>query len=254
VAGGGKVAMPARRSVARCGGRACDRVRAVTKRGDHATSAAVAALIAEIRGDVAATAASTGRLALSERVLAALAGVPREAFVPEASRAEAYANRPLPIGHGQTISQPFIVALMTDLLEPRAEHVVLEVGTGCGYQAAVLAALVRHVYSIEVVDALARSAAERLAGLGCSNVEVRCGNGWHGWPEHAPYDGIIVTAGGEVVPPALVEQLRPGGRLVLPMGPRFGDQQLVVVDKAADGTTMSRNVLPVRFVPFTGAH
>lgn len=211
-------------------------------------------LLDEIRRDVEATAAETGRRTLSDRVLDAIARVPRAEFVPAELRAEATANRPLPIGRGQTISQPFIVALMTDLLAPEPGHVVLEVGTGSGYQAAVLSTLVAHVYSVEVIAELADSARLRLQRLGYSNVDVQVGDGWHGWPEHAPYDGIIVTAVGDEVPPPLIAQLRPGGRLVLPIGPRHGDQHLVLASKCADGTLTSRYVLPVRFVPLTGTH
>jgi protein-L-isoaspartate(D-aspartate) O-methyltransferase len=185
--------------------------------------------------------------------MAALGRVPRHRFV-EAAPATAYANRPLPIGHGQTISQPFIVALMTDLIEPRPDQVVLEIGTGSGYQAAVLAELVARVYTIEIVPELARSAAARLAELGYDGVEVRAGDGWHGWPEHGPYDAIVVTAAGPDIPPALVEQLKPGGRMVLPLRGAGGAEQLTVVTKRVDGGIDSRDVLPVMFVPLTGDH
>ena len=162
-------------------------------------------------------------------------------------------HAPLPIGHGQTISQPFIVALMTHLMATRADHRVLEIGTGSGYQAAVLAELVDRVYTIEIIPELAASASERLERLGYDNVEVRAGDGWYGWPEAAPFDAIIVTAVGEEVPGDLVAQLRPGGRLVLPVGDD-SDQQLAVVDKDEDGAIAMRHVLPVRFVPLTGDH
>jgi protein-L-isoaspartate(D-aspartate) O-methyltransferase len=168
--------------------------------------------------------------------------------VPKHLRALAYRNSPLPSGEGQTISQPYIVALMTDLLETRPDQVILEIGTGSGYQAAVLARLVRHVYSIEIVETLADRAAATLAGLGVGNVSVRVGDGGLGWPEHAPYDGIIVTAAGTGVPDALVDQLKPRGRLVMPVG-RDGYQDLIVATKAADGTIETRAVLPVAFVP-----
>jgi protein-L-isoaspartate(D-aspartate) O-methyltransferase len=169
--------------------------------------------------------------------------------VPPTDERLAYANSALPIGQGQTISQPFIVALMTDLLALQPEHAVLEIGTGSGYQAAVLAQLVRQVYSVEVIPALAAASAARLRELGIYNVEIRVGDGRRGWAEHAPYDGIIVTAAAADVPRALLEQLRPGGRLVIPLGdePRF--QDLVLIEKATDGTLRQRNVLPVAFVP-----
>ncbi len=211
-----------------------------------------ATLVREIETEMHATAAWTGRGHLAPRVRAALLAVRREAFVPAALRAEAYANHPLRIGHGQTISQPFIVALMTDLLDPAPEHVVLEVGTGSGYQAAVLAALVRHVYSIEIIAALSEQAQAALTQQGVGNVTLRVGDGAAGWPEHAPYDGIIVTAAGPTVPPALVAQLRPGGRMVIPLGEPFDDQMLTLVVKDADGGVTRKDVLPVAFVPLTG--
>jgi protein-L-isoaspartate(D-aspartate) O-methyltransferase len=186
---------------------------------------------------------------LDPRVLEAMARVPRHEFVPASERASAYRNRPLPIGHRQTISQPFIVALMTDLLETKPEHRVLEVGTGSGYQAAMLSHLVAEVYSIEIVAPLGEEAAATLKRLGYTNVTTRIGDGYRGWPEHAPYDGIIVTAAPDHVPPALIEQLKPGGRLVIPVGGM--DQDLMVIEKKADGTTTSTEVVPVRFVPLT---
>jgi protein-L-isoaspartate(D-aspartate) O-methyltransferase len=186
---------------------------------------------------------------LADAVREALARVPRDAFVPDVPRDLAYADQALSIGHGQTISQPFIVALMTDLLDPRAEDVVLEVGTGSGYQAAVLAQVVRRVYSLEVVRALAEEARGRLERLGYANVEVRCADGYQGWAEHAPFDGILVTAAAPEVPGVLVDQLRPGRRMVLPVGPVFGPQDLLVVSKDEAGATTTRAVLPVAFVP-----
>jgi protein-L-isoaspartate(D-aspartate) O-methyltransferase len=189
---------------------------------------------------------------LDPRVLDALERVPRHEFVPEGERASAYRNRPLPIGHRQTISQPFIVALMTDLLETKPDHRVLEVGTGSGYQAAVLSQLVREVYSIEIVPSLGKEAAETLQRLGYTNVTTRIGDGYRGWPEHAPYDGIIVTAAPDHVPPDLVEQLKPGGRLVIPVGGI--NQDLMVIEKNADGTTTTTEIVPVRFVPLTREH
>ncbi|GAB4288282.1 MAG: protein-L-isoaspartate(D-aspartate) O-methyltransferase [Thiohalomonadaceae bacterium] len=190
-----------------------------------------------------------GQDAFSERVMTALAQVPRHYFVPPELQDAAYDNGPLPIGHGQTISQPYIVALMTDLLRPRPDDVVLEVGTGSGYQTAVLARLVRQVYSLEVVAALAAAAGARLQQLGCSNVEVHHSDGYAGWPEHAPYDGIIVTAAAPYVPAALIAQLKPGARLVIPVGDTGGPQELLVVEKDAAGAITQRAVLPVAFVP-----
>lgn len=191
-----------------------------------------------------------GRGIRDERVLEAMRSIPRHAFVPREYRHLAYADGPLPIGAGQTISQPYIVARMSEaLLEGGPLFNVLEVGTGCGYQAAILSRLVAQVFSIETVPALAREAALRLQRLGCANVEVRHGDGYRGWPERAPFDGIIVTAAAPKLPPALVDQLAPGGRLVIPLGPRGGDQDLVVIRREADGTLDRRSVLPVAFVP-----
>jgi len=193
----------------------------------------------------------TGRATLSERVMAALDKVPRHRFVPSGEERYAYDNRPLPIGHGQTISQPFIVALMTDLLDLKAGDKVLEIGTGCGYQAAVLAELAREVYTIEIVVPLAQEAAARLAALGYRNVSARSGDGYRGWPEQAPFDAIMVTAGAREVPPALIQQLKPGGKLVIPVGPQWSGQELLVIEKDASGKTATRKVLAVRFVPLT---
>jgi protein-L-isoaspartate(D-aspartate) O-methyltransferase len=180
-------------------------------------------------------------------VLEAMRGVPRHEFVPAEVSGQAYADRPLPIGLGQTISQPYIVALMTHLLQVRPGHRVLEIGTGSGYQAAVLARLASEVYSVEIVEELGRRAAETLARLGYGNVKTRIGDGYQGWAEHAPYDRIVVTAAPDHVPPALIDQLKPGGRLVIPVG--GPTQDLMVIAKAADGTTTSTSTVPVRFVP-----
>jgi protein-L-isoaspartate(D-aspartate) O-methyltransferase len=211
-----------------------------------------AALLEEIAAETRATARWTGRERLSTRVAAAIAKVRRSAFVPLGWVEAAYDNRPLPIGHGQTISQPFVVALMTELLDLQPNDSVLEVGTGSGYQAAVLAELAGTVCSIEVIPELAGNAAKALASEGYANVLLRTGDGGLGWPERAPFDAIIVTAAAPDVPPALIEQLRPGGRMVIPVGPRHGDQELVLVTKNAAGEVTQRSVLPVAFVPLTG--
>ena len=210
-------------------------------------------LLEEIREEVRNTKWLTGRPVLDTRVLDALRQVPRQEFVPAPLRYGAYANYPLPIGCGQTISQPYIVALMTDLIRPRPDDVVLEVGTGSGYQAAVLSQLVRQVYSLEIVEELALDASERLRRLGYDNVEVRTGDGHQGWPEHAPYDAIIVTAAALEVPSALLEQLKPGGTLVIPVGGQHAAQDLLVIEKRKEGGFEKRNMLPVAFVPLTGS-
>jgi protein-L-isoaspartate(D-aspartate) O-methyltransferase len=183
------------------------------------------------------------------RVLAAMRDVPRHLFVPDGLQAQAYDDRPLPIGHGQTISQPYIVALMTQLARPGPGDRALEVGTGSGYQAAVLSRLVSHVYTIELLDPLAREAEQRLKALGYTNVTPRTGDGYAGWPEAAPFDIIIVTAAPDHVPAALVDQLKPGGRLVLPVGPVGDVQELQLIEKDSAGLTRTTRVAPVRFVP-----
>jgi protein-L-isoaspartate(D-aspartate) O-methyltransferase len=193
----------------------------------------------------------TGRPVFTERVMAAIRRVPRHRFVPPSMADQAYDNRPLPIGDGQTISQPYIVALMTELLDPRPGHAVLEVGTGSGYQAAVLAEIVAKVYTIEIVETLGKKAEATLASLGYRNVVTRIGDGYNGWKEYAPFDGILVTAAPAQVPQPLVDQLKPGGRLVIPVGGRFDVQELMVIEKKADGSTAMRRTIPVRFVPLT---
>lgn len=220
-------------------------------KGNEALAAERAAMLRDIEDELAYTCREVGKDTFDPRVMAALAAVRRELFVPEPYRGCAFANGPLPIGHGQTISQPYIVALMTDLVEPRPDSVILEVGTGSGYQAAVMAQLVRHVYTTEIVAALAEAAAERLLRLGVDTVTVRCADGWHGWPEHAPFDGIIVTAAAPHVPPPLLEQLKPGARLVIPVGPVGGIQDLRVIEKNSDDSISERSVLSVAFVPLT---
>ena len=186
------------------------------------------------------------------RVLAAMRQVPRHEFVPAAERAHAYEDRPLPIGEGQTISQPYIVALMTQLAGVGRGARVLEVGTGSGYQAAVLAACGAEVYSIEIVDALAKRAQQDLARLGIENVHVRSGDGYRGWPEAAPFDAMVITAAVPEIPDELLKQLKPGGRAVLPVGPPLGIQDLVLIEKGAGGKAVTRTIFPVRFVPATG--
>jgi protein-L-isoaspartate(D-aspartate) O-methyltransferase len=187
-----------------------------------------------------------GKASLDERVLAAMGRVPRHAFVPPPLARHAYQDMPLPIGFDKTISQPFMVAVMTDLLEPRPDDVVLEIGTGLGYQAAVLSQLVRRVWSVEIIEELAVEAESRLRRLGYDNVGVHIGDGSLGWVEHAPYDKVIVTAAAELVPPALLQQLRPGGRMVLPAG-LAGDQKLTVVEKDAGGRARIQELMPVQF-------
>ena len=209
---------------------------------------AVERLLREIEAEMRATGASTGEPRLDPRVAEALRRVPRERFVPPDLRHRAWDNAPLPIGEGQTISQPFIVALMTQLLHPEPHHRVLEVGAGSGYQAAVLAELVDEVVTLERIAALAEAAKRRLATLGYGNVTVEVADGHAGWPARAPYDGILVAAAASEVPEALVEQLAPGGRLVIPVGGSWG-QELVLVEKAPGGAITRRGVLAVAFVP-----
>jgi len=211
-----------------------------------------AAMIREIEADVAATSREIGRKMLDRRVMDAMGRVPRHEFIPENEKPYAYENRPLPIGYGQTISQPYIVALMTDLLEVKPGEVALEIGTGSGYQAAILSQLAASVYTIEIVPELARSAAERLRRLGYANVTVRAGDGYHGWPERGPFDAIVVTAAADHVPPPLVKQLKPGGKMVIPIGGPFFTQVLTFVEKDGRGRIRTRQLLPVRFVPLTG--
>jgi protein-L-isoaspartate(D-aspartate) O-methyltransferase len=194
----------------------------------------------------------TGREKLDARVLAAMDKVPRHRFVPPDYRGRAYANRPLPIGYGQTISQPYIVALMTDLLKLKPGDSVLEIGTGSGYQAAILAELTQRVYSIEIIAALGKRARQTLADTGYGGVRLKVGDGYYGWPEAAPFDAIVVTAAASHVPPPLVKQLKPGGRMIIPVGAAFLTQHLLLVEKQADGGVVTRQILPVQFVPLTG--
>jgi len=205
-----------------------------------------------VRVDIART--QWGRQGVKDNaVLEAMRAVPRHLFVPQRQRRRAYADGPLPIGYGQTISQPYIVAYMTAMLKPKRDHNVLEIGTGSGYQAAVLAEIVKHVHTIEIVPELGAAAKKRLKDIGYDNVTARVGDGYFGWKEHAPFDAIIVTAAASHIPPPLVEQLKPGGRMAIPVGPPLQVQHLMLIEKLEDGSVVKRNVMPVRFVPFTRA-
>jgi protein-L-isoaspartate(D-aspartate) O-methyltransferase len=203
-------------------------------------------MIAEVVADAVFLTPQIGKSAFASRVIEVMGRIPRHEFVPVELQAYSYINSPLPVGYGKTVSQPFIIALMTDLLEPDSGDTVLEVGAGVGYQAAILSELVKQVYSIEIIEELALETRRRLKRLGYRNIEVRVGNGYYGWSEHAPFDNIIVTAAPDLIPPPLIAQLKPGGRLVVPTG--IPDkQQLVVLEKSADGKLTTREVLPVRF-------
>jgi protein-L-isoaspartate(D-aspartate) O-methyltransferase len=206
-------------------------------------------MIAEIVAEAVFAAPQLGKAAIAREVLEVMGEVPRHEFVPVELQPVAYLNRPLPIGFGKTISQPFIVALMTELLGVRPEDTVLEVGTGLGYQAAILARLARKVYSVEIVEELAQQAKRRLARL--ANVELGVRNGYYGWPEHAPFDKVIVTAAPELIPPLLIQQLKPGGRMVIPAGLQEA-QQLLLVEKAPQGRTTTKEILRVRFTMLEG--
>jgi protein-L-isoaspartate(D-aspartate) O-methyltransferase len=208
-----------------------------------------ARMVADVEQMYAETRSETGLRAMSAAVRSALGNVERHRLVPAAEASRAYRNHPLPIGAGQTISQPYIVALSADLLQPRPSDVVLEIGTGSGYQAAVLAEIVTKVYTIEIIPSLGNEARRRLEELGYGNVEVRIGDGYAGWPEKAPFDGIVVTAAAPRVPQALVDQLKPGGRMVIPVGGTGDIQFLKLLTKRADGGVEEKKVLPVRFVP-----
>jgi len=206
-------------------------------------------MLKEIDREAAFTASFTGRAKFSPRVMDAMADVDREKFVSFYYTPHAYDNGPLPIGYDQTISQPYIVALMTDLLDLTPESIVLEIGTGSGYQAAILSRLVRKVYTVERIAELAESASKQLQEMGYNNVETLCADGYAGWEEKAPFDGIVVTATASRIPPALVAQLKPGGRMVIPVGLPYSRQQLVLVTKQEDGATDTQSILDVRFVP-----
>jgi len=206
-------------------------------------------MLADIEADVTFTREKTGRDHLSARVMDAMQRVHREDFVPDHMRHASFHDGALPVGYGQTISQPYIVALMTDLLELDENSVVLEIGTGTGYQAAILSQLASKVYSIERIPELAQSARQRLAELGYDNVDIRCGDGYLGWQENAPFDGIIVTAAAASIPPALLEQLRPGGRMVIPLGLPGMHQDLMLLTSNQQGLIETRKILGVAFVP-----
>ena len=208
-------------------------------------------MVAVIAAEAVFAAGEIGKAALAGRVLEAMAKVPRHEFVPVELRGFAYVNSPLPIGFNKTISQPFIVALMTDLLALRPEDRVLEIGTGLGYQAAILCALASKVYSVEIIEELAAQAKQRLAEQRCTNLELKLGNGFYGWPEHAPFDKIIVTAGTDLVPAPLIQQLKPGGRMVVPTG-LPDSQKLVLVEKDPNGRTTTKELLRVRFTLLEG--
>jgi protein-L-isoaspartate(D-aspartate) O-methyltransferase len=211
-------------------------------------------LVNIIKADVVSTRDFLGQEMLDERVLDAIGKVPRHEFVPESERSYAYENRPLPIGYGQTISQPYIVAIMTELLKPKETDRVLEVGTGSGYQAAILAELVDSVYTIEIIEELSQKAADNLKRAGYANVHTRTGDGYYGWETEAPFDGIVVTAVASHIPPPLIKQLKPGGRMIIPVSAQFMTQYLVLVTKAIDGKISTQQIIPVRFVPLTGKH
>jgi protein-L-isoaspartate(D-aspartate) O-methyltransferase len=217
---------------------------------DDAYAEARQRMVAEIAAETIFSSGETGKAALDPRVLEALGRVPRHEFVPAELRPYAYVNSPLPIGCDKTISQPFICALMTDLLELAPEDRVLEIGTGLGYQSAILSGLVHTVYSVEFVEALAAQAKRRLAGY--ENVVLRTGNGYYGWPEHAPFDKVIVTAAPDLIPPMLIQQLKPGGRMVIPAGlPET--QKLLLLEKGTDGRAKTKEILRVRFSLLEGA-
>ena len=211
-------------------------------------------MIREIEDMVAYTSDYIGKEELDQRVMTAMAKVPRHEFVPAEISPYAYVNSALPVSHGQTISQPYIVALMTDLAAVNEDSSVLEIGTGTGYQAAVLAEVVKHVYTIEIIEPLGLQAKDRLQKIGYENITVKIGDGYHGWPEHAPFDAILVTAGAETVPAPLIEQLKPGGRMVIPLGGEHVTQTLTVVEKNVRGEITRHDILPVGFVPLTGDH
>ena len=210
-------------------------------------------MLRDIEEDVKYTRYMTGRSHLSNETITALSEVPRDAFVPEQLKESAFVNGPLPIGHGQTISQPYIVALMTDLLDIKPDHIILEIGTGSGYQSAILSLLCQQVYSMELIPDLSNSAKQRFKKLNYNNIEAFTGNGYSGYPEHAPYDGIIVTAAATHIPEALVTQLKPGGHLVIPVGLSHMHQELILLEKDSNDKTNVNHILDVSFVPLIDA-
>jgi protein-L-isoaspartate(D-aspartate) O-methyltransferase len=209
-------------------------------------------LLAEIAAETIYVSARIGKAALGRRVMEVMDKVPRHEFVPIELQPYAYANAPLPIGFGKTISQPFIVAVMTDLLDLSAQDTVLEIGTGVGYQSAILAELAKKVYSVEIIEELAKQARHRLTRLGYTNIALRIANGYHGWPEHAPFDKVIVTAAPDLIPASLINQLKAGGKMVIPAGLPDG-QQLILVEKDLHGMITTKEILPVRFSQLEGA-
>jgi len=223
---------------------------ALSAEADYAATRAEMVRVIKDYAGQPGSAASGGRMA--PEVLGVMGTVPRHEFVPDRVNADAYADRPLPIGSGQTISQPFIVAIMTDLLHIEKNDAVLEIGTGSGYQAAVLSHLARRVYTIEIIPGLAERAADRLRRLGYANIETRVGDGYYGWEEAGPFDGIVVTAAATGIPPPLIRQLKPGGRMVIPVGAPFALQYLTLVELDAERRATTRQLLPVAFVPLTG--
>jgi|LGOV01.1.fsa_nt_gb protein-L-isoaspartate(D-aspartate) O-methyltransferase len=211
-------------------------------------------LIEIIKQEVKNTSEYLGKDKLDKKVIDAINSVPRHKFVPFYSRLYAYKNRPLPIGHGQTISQPYIVAIMTNLLNLKQSDRVLEIGTGSGYQAAIAAQIVKEVYSIEVIESLGLEARKRLNQLGYNNIKTRIADGYYGWKEHAPYDAIIVTAAAGHIPPPLLKQLKPGGTMIIPVGDFMFVQKLILIQKDQKGDLTTRQIMSVRFVPLTGKH
>jgi protein-L-isoaspartate(D-aspartate) O-methyltransferase len=209
-------------------------------------------MLAEIAAETVYVSALLGKAALDDRVMEVMGRVPRHEYVPIELQPYAYANSPLPIGFDKTISQPFIVALMADLLDIRADETVLEIGTGLGYQAAILAELTQQVYSVEIIEELARQAKKRLSRGGYTSIELRVGNGYHGWPEHAPFDKVIVTAAPDLIPPPLIRQLKAGGKMVIPAGLPEA-QQLLLVEKDRQGRVTTKEILRVRFTELEGA-
>lgn len=227
---------------------------AATARGDVEFELERRQMIQAIKNDVISTSRMIGKNRLDAAVFGVMGRLPRHEFVPPSQQRHAYENRPLAIGYGQTISQPYIVALMTDILDLEPSDTVLEIGTGSAYQAAVLGELVERVFTIEIIPELGKQARQRLHRLGYGNVEVRIADGYYGWEEHAPFDAILVAAATSQVPPPLIRQLKPGGKMIIPVGAPFSVQHLLLISKEAEGAVRSRQVLPVAFVPLTGGH